>query len=334
MANFLVLKILDSTSINLPSTQVYGSVEMRSATSDNPAEIEILKQSALLAQVDFNRYAFSARIATIVECNTASEAISESDDRFSLILDLKFSEFAISSMQTSAIGYVKNVDTGDIEPFVDPENQTSMMFVVAQGNTQTYDIVNYLLEQNNDLSNRFIKYLHWMRNSRHENNKQLKILFHCFALEALVNETESDKITSMARWFLGFPNGIRKPTISKAMISNLSNHPSYNYWEKEITSSLEKIRIMRNDSVHHGFRNSDFTKYDLNLFNHIMIFSTSRSLSYVRNALLKGCTTVAELRKHVADTFEENVDIGDVHNTIIHSLDAIKNKNTQGKAGH
>ncbi len=184
MGSFLVVKILDTQSVSLPSTLIYGSVELRSYKADIEDEIEALKESASNYRVDFDKYSHCARIATIVNCNNTIEAIDISGNLFSEILDLKSIEFSISNFKTSDIGFVKNLESGSIDPINRREYAPSMSFVMYRGDIQCVDVVNYILSLNNELSNRYLRSLHWSRNSKHESNKQLKILFYWFAVEA------------------------------------------------------------------------------------------------------------------------------------------------------
>lgn len=327
MGSFLVLKILDSQSVSLPSTLIYGSVELRSYRADSECEIAILKESASINRADFNKYSYCARIATIVEADNISEAIDISDNSFSAILDLKSVEFAISSFKTSSIGFVKDLESGEIHPISKQVYEPSMSFIVHQGDVQRLDMTNYILSLDNDLSARYQRSLHWARNSKHETNSQLKVLFHWFAVEALLKESETDNVGGMVRWFLGFPNGKQRQDVSPQVLTKLSNHPKYGFWSSNLTTTVDDIRIFRNDSVHAGFRSVDFTKYDLELYSQIMIFSTSRCQAAVQSALMNGISSVSEFKEYIGLIFESNQNlINDVHNNIIFSFEQLKIK--------
>lgn len=325
MCSFLVVKILDTQSISLPSTLIYGSVELRSYKADSDHEIDILKESASNNQVDFNKLSFCARVATIITCDSILEAIDLSDNIFSEVLDLKSVEFAVSNFKTSSVGFVKNLESGSIQPINRIKLVPSMSFVVHQGDTQIFDVVNYILSLNNDLSNRYLRSLHWSRNSKHESNSQLKILFNWFAIEALLKESEYDNINGVVRWFLGFPNGKQRNDISTSLLENLSDHPRYEYWNKALITTVDRIRVFRNNSVHSGFRSVDFTKYDLELYSLVIAFSASRCQTAVQDALINGISSVSEFKEYIGPIFESNMNlINDVHGNILFSLEQIK----------
>lgn len=324
MSKYLVLRILDSQSVSLPSTLVYGSVELRPYDSDSECEIEVLKESASRNRVNFEQYLCSARIATIVESGDIDEAISLSDDLFANILDLKSVEFAISSIKTSDIGFIKNIDTGSVQPIVRGGFNPTISFLVKQGDTHCFDVVHHILSLDSELSKRYSRSLHWVRNGKHETNNQIKIIFYWFAIEALLKESEKDSISGVIRWFLGFPNGKRRNDISPFFLERISNNTSYDYWSKELVTVIDKIRDFRNYSVHSGFRSFDFTKKELELYSQLMVFGASRCQAAVQYALLNGIETVLEFKEHISLVFEENVTINDVHNNIIYSLDRIR----------
>lgn len=326
MAELFVLKILDSRSISLPSTHVYGDVELRSHTSDSESELEALRKSAKENRADFENYSFCARIATIVDASSIREAIDISENKFSEVLDLKSVEFAISNIKTSKIGFIKDLISGEIHPITSNEYEPSISFMVQNSDTQQFDFVHYVLSLKNELSERYQRSLHWSRNSKHEKNTQLKTLFYWFAIEALVKESESDNISGTIRWFLGFPNGKHRACVSRPLLADLTNHPRYTYWDKKITETLEKIRIFRNDSIHSGFRSIDFTKKELELYSTIMIYGASRCQTAVKTALLNRIKTVSEFKEYIPTIFEENKNlVNDVHGNILFTLDRAHN---------
>lgn len=324
MNEYLVVKILDRQSIALPSTSVYGLVELRSYRSDSEQESEVLKRSASLSKLDFDKYMYCARISTIVQADNINDASDTADNLFSDILDLKSVEFAISNINTSDIGFVKDLNSGEIYPTTTQELHSSMMFMMHQGDIQQFDAVNHIISLKNELSIRYQRSLHWVRKSKHENNKQLKALFYWFSIEALIKESETDNVGPVIRWFLGFPNGVNRKNISAQRLNELASHSKYGHWDKELIKIIDKIRIFRNHSVHSGFRYVDFSKKELELYNQVMIFSASRCQAAVQHALLNGISTVSDFKECIWVVFEEINSVTDVHGNILHSLERIE----------
>lgn len=321
MTKYLVLKILDNQGVYLPYTLIYGSVEIRSCNADSEYEVDILKESALRNGIDFNMYLYCARIISIVESEDVNEAIDIADDLFSEILDLKSRDFFSSILETSNIGYVKKLESGGIQPIIRNEFKMPLSFVVNKDSIQRIDISQYIYSLNSELSRRYLRSLHWSRNSQNESNSQIKILFCWFAIEALFKETEHDHIGGMVRWFLGFPNGSQRNDVLCSIIKELRKHPKYDYWNKELITIVDDIRIFRNNSVHSGFRSFDFTKKKLKYYKEIMAYSAPRCQNAVRYALINGISTVSEFKEYVAIIFEENIRINDVHYNILFSFE-------------
>ncbi|MDZ4298792.1 MAG: hypothetical protein U0998_05990 [Moraxellaceae bacterium] len=325
MHKYLVLKILDSRSVSLPSTQVYGVVEFRSHKSDSESEASALKKSAVDNRSNFDQYSLCARIATIIDAGSMAEATELSENIFSEVLDLKSVEFAISNFKISDIGFVKDLESGEIKPINKFQNEPSMSFMVQQGDTQRIDFVNYILSLKNELGERYQRSLHWVRNSKHEKNIQIKTLFYWFAIEALLKESEIDNIEGIVRWFLGFPNGRHRNVVSSSLLTSLANHSRYSYWNRKIIDVLDKVRVFRNDSVHSGFRSVDFSKKELELYSQVMVYATSRCHAAVQIALISRISTVSEFKEYMPAIFENNNNIiNDVHGNILFTLDRIE----------
>lgn len=325
MNTFLVVKVLESQSVCLPATSVYSGVELRSSSSDYPEEVESLEESANKLHLDYSKYSHCARISTLVEENNISNAVATAEDRFAEILDLKSIEVPLSNFVLSQIGFVKDLVSGKFHEIKSDVHQPVMTFVMHQSDTQKIDETHIILSKNTELSQRYLRSLHWLRNSKHEPNKQLSILFNWFAVEALLKESESDIVSPYIRWFLGFPNGKSSTLVSPKIMVKLENHPNYFHWKKEIIRVVDNIRIFRNDSAHHGFRTVDFTKEELDLYAHVMLLGITRCQGAVKSAILDGVSNVAEFKELIPVIFEQRKYlINDVHGNILSRLSRIK----------
>ena len=323
MTSFLVVRILNDQSIYIPSTMNYGNVELRSYSTDTKFETDALEASASEGGLDFNKHKICARIATIVECETPTGAVDIADGRFLKVLDVKSTEFALSTIKTSRIGLIKNLISGEIIPIGRSGFEPTLSFVMGRGTVQCFDNTNLLLLLENELSDRYRRSLHWARNSKNETNIQLKILFSWFALEALLKADESDNcVESYVRLFLGFPNGQQLGLVSTALKPKLENHSRYIHWQKRLIEIVKEIRDFRNDSVQSGFRSMDFTKEKLELFSTVMTYAVTRCQAGVVRGLFSDVESLSDFKEYAVTLFEDNVNlINDVHNNIIYSLD-------------
>lgn len=232
MFNFLVVKVLESNSFTLPNTLIYGDVELRPASVDSDKELKALKESADSNRLKFDKYTYAARICTIVSCENVSKALNIASDKFSTILDLNASKFHISNVEVSDIGFIKNLDSGELHSLKNMSFNPSTSFVMSHGDIQRIDDINYILSLDCELSQRYLRALHWARHGRHENNSQLKILFYWFTLEALLKEDEFDNISSNVCFLMGFPNNKKRLEISHKFLDRISDHPRYDFGKR------------------------------------------------------------------------------------------------------
>ncbi|MBP6863411.1 MAG: hypothetical protein KBC57_13775 [Neisseriaceae bacterium] len=94
MPNYIIVRILEHNSFISSRTEVYGSVEIRPASSDLHDESLYLKESAEKNSLDYNKYAYIPRISTIIYDMNKEEALEKADNAFSTILDLKKYKYA------------------------------------------------------------------------------------------------------------------------------------------------------------------------------------------------------------------------------------------------
>lgn len=322
MSAFLVIRVLQSQGVYMPHTLVYSNVELRGPSADTSEESSFFEAVAKKRYLDYNHYKLCTRITTIVSASNIVDALSVAENRFSEVMDVISINFPISNFNLSPLGLVKDLDSGSIHHLNDESFKPSTTFMLQQGIVQKYDNDHYLLSRDNELSKRYLRSLHWFRNAKHENNKQLKILFYWFALEALLKVNESDNISGIIRWFLGFPNGKNSQDVSIDLIKDLESHERYHYWKKKLPNVLDQIREFRNNSVHHGFRSIEFTLSELDLFCQVMVLSVSRCQSAVRNAINNNLASISEFKEYIPELFELNTHVkNDTHGTIIYSLE-------------
>ncbi|MCR8935665.1 hypothetical protein [Pseudomonas sp. S11A4] len=177
----------------LPSTLNYGRVELRSYSADTQLEsIAFEKSASDNPGWTLTNHKVCAS-ATIIECETHSEAIHSADTAFLEVLDFTSTEFSISAIKTSQIGLIKDLASGEITITRSGFHQ-SMSFVMRQRNytkisTPPFICSHLKMSYATDTGARSIG-----RNSKNETNPQLKIIFLWFALEALL---KADKLTTV-----------------------------------------------------------------------------------------------------------------------------------------
>lgn len=327
---FLITRTLDSQSYSYINTEVFADVEIRSANHDLDVERELFKKaedSSFAGGLKTSDYDFSNRISTIVESEDEVEAIRLANDKFVTILDLKADELSLANINLSRVGLVRNLSTGTIKAFLIRGVFKSGLFIRNHSDIQRWSAINFMLdkdgnpEKKEELLERFIKSVHWSHHASDEENKQLKIIFNYFCLEALFKENENDNITGMVRCFLGFPGGKLYKDVDKDIIDALQKDDGYSALSKDIPKHLDDIRKFRNDSVHAGFRSIDISNEKLNLYNNLLNLAKSRCLNAVKASIInENIKSLAEFKNKAGIVFNKTVRIDDVLGTVVFSL--------------
>lgn len=327
---FLITRPLDSQSYNYINTEIFGDVEIRSANHDLDVERHLLKKaegSPFAGSLNTSDYDFSNRMSTIVEAEDEIEAIQLANDKFVTVLDLKANELSLANINLSKIGFVRNLSTGAIKAFLIRGLFKSAVFVRNLSDIQRWSTINLMLdkdgntEKKEELSERFIKAIHWSHHASDEENKQLKVIFNYFCLEALFKENENDNITSMVRCFLGFPGGKCYRDVDKTIIDKLQENNDYLALAKDIPKYLDDIRKFRNDSVHAGFRSIDISNKKLKLYDTLLNLAKSRCLSAVKASIVNNnIKSLSEFKNEAGIIFNKTVLIDDILGTVVFSL--------------
>ncbi|HCZ8663114.1 hypothetical protein ACLH09_23275 [Citrobacter braakii] len=322
MNDFLVVRVLEDKGAYFPYTKLYGEVEIRSPQSDSPKEIALLESSAERYKINFSNLKLCSRIATIIKGYDREKAIEIADGKFSVVLDLLSAEVPLSSFAFSKLGYAKDLRTGEISPISKNEFGPNTSFFRHHGRLQQIDLNHNIITQCTEMNERYLRALHWRRNSKNEKNTQVSILFDYFAAEALFKEGEGDNIGGYIRWFMGFPNGKESLRVNDDIILKLNSADRYAFWNKNLKSVFEWLRKFRNNSVHHGFRNLEFSVAELEFYKQVMVVGVSRATSAARFAIANNISTLKEFKDYLPEIFEGQVSVVDVHGTVISILDS------------
>lgn len=329
MKNYLIVKILDTQGAFFPHSLYYNGVELRSDRTDTAREIEVLEKSAKEAKVDFSQYKICARIATVIKSQDREQAINKANTEFEVLLDLMSDEIAMSRFRLSPVGFSKELDTGLLEPLVNYTFKYNTSFFMHHGRLQKRELSHYILESPTDLSERYLRSLHWRRNSKNETNPQLSILFDYFAAEALLKERESENIGGIIRWFMGFPNGREGTSVNKDTLRRLNHDSRYEFWNKQLIVIFDELREFRNNSVHNGFRIQEFQGKNIALYKKVIFYGITRAQQAVKLAMANRITSASEFKEYLVELFEQQVRIEDIHGNIIHALDRTFNNQSE-----
>ncbi len=321
MTSFYVAKLLENQGIYRPDTIIIGEVELRPPSSDLDEEQLAITISIEKNNADVNQKV-NCRVGTVVTADTIKDAELLADERFVKALDIISAELPISNISLTNCGYIKNLSTGEYTSLEYKKVVPSTAFMLRKGAHQIYEFSQWLAVQDSELAIRYRRSLHWSRNAKWEKNLQIRILFSWFAVEALFKESETDNVEPLIRWFLGYPNGDLARHVDSSTIAKLRSNPLYDKWKQKILKSLDEMRIFRNNSVHSGFRNVDYSVTEVKFYNQLISYGCSRCQGAVVTALGDGVKTVKEFKENIYYFFETNRNlINDIHGTILYSLE-------------
>lgn len=327
---FLITRTLDYQSYSYINTEIFGDVEIRNISHDLDIEKKLLKKTesnAFAGKLDVSDYDFSNRMSTIVEAKDEIEAIRLANEKFVTVLDLKADELSLANINLSRVGFVRNLSTGSIKAFLIIGVVKSGVFIRNLSDIQRWGAINFMLDKNGnpekkeELLDRYIKSIHWSHHASDEENKQLKLIFNYFCLEALFKEDENDNITGMVRCFLGFPGGKYFKDVDKSIINTLQENDDYSSLVKSIPMYLDDIRKIRNDSVHAGFRSIDISNEKLKLYDNLLNLAKIRCLNAVKQSIIHdGIKSLSEFKNKAGFIFNNRVRIDDILGNVVFSL--------------
>ncbi|WP_323658377.1 hypothetical protein [Pectobacterium versatile] len=327
---YLITRTLDSLSYNYINTEIFGDVEIRSAIHDFDVEKTVLKKaegSSFSRGLNVSDYDFSNRMSVIVEAKDEIEAIRLANDKFVTVLDLKANELDLANINLSKVGVVRDLSTGSIKSFLILGIFKSSVFIRNVSDIQRWNTINFMLEKDgslkisDELSSRYIKSIHWSHHASDEENKQLKVIFNYFCLEALFKENENDNITGMVRCFLGFPGGKYFKDVDRNIIDELNKSDEYLSLAKDVPKHLDDIRKFRNDSVHAGFRSIDISNEKLKLYDDLLNLAKFRCLNAVQLSIInEGVKDLPEFKNKAGFIFNKTARVDDILGTVVFSL--------------
>jgi hypothetical protein len=319
----LVVRLLDHRGIYLPRTRCVGSVEIRNRQADTPVERDAISVSCGAFGDEFND--LSMRIATLVDAPSNPDADNLSEERFEEVLDALASEtHGISQLQLLGAGCFVDLQSGAITPRVPrPGHVPTTTFHIIRERFRPIDWPQYLLSsQQNELSRRLIRSYHWSRKAHLEGNRQLRVLFRWFAMEAIWMVGRDDDIVPRVMWSLGFPNGAGAAVLSRAFVKRLAEHDTIRAWKAQLDDRLKAVRSFRNDSVHSGFRPQDVARAKLAEFDEVALLACSRVQNCAKAGVLAGLSTAADLLEYLPLLVEADLNyVNDVHRTILYGLE-------------
>lgn len=318
--SIVVIRLLDNRGIFSAETRCFGSVEIRPDGSDTPAERDALERSSQEFQYVLQNQCM--RIVTIVAVANQREADMQAQELFEECLDVLASSSGLSKMALLPIGAYRFTSNASVSHRAPPQGVVpSTSSKIGYENFPQCEWAQYIIRSTTDLGKVLLRSYHWSRKAAWEANRQLRILFRWFAMEAIWMVKTDDNIEPRVRWALGFPNGAGAQFLSSKFQARLQAYPNYRSLSQLVHDRLEGVRGFRNNTVHSGFRQQDISREDLSKFDLITALSCGRVQKLVQAGIRYGLETPQDLLEYLPLLIESDPGyVNDVHGTVFYSL--------------
>lgn len=249
-----------------------GRAALRNSTIDTPQERAALKKSCQENNdpVDLEK---SMRLSIIVTADSIEDAFSFARQSFSETLDIwsAFGSFIGQSVRLTNCAFSIDMSTNEIHPYI--IFRIPMNCVVCHaGLFQPVTFPQMISVYDDDFTKRIRRFCHWLRKAYTEEDRQLKILFWWFSLEAILKECESDNIAPNIAMLIGFCATKKAPNDWALLREN----KNYGEFHRFFVETIDKIRKFRNDSVHSGFVPWDISDDDIKLYLFVLNSASAR----------------------------------------------------------
>lgn len=316
-----VVRLLDRQGMYYPRTYALGSVEIRNPRADTPTERTALSESthAFHEPAPEDRM----RIVSVVDAHSEGEADRVATDRFREALDILSAEGPFTARPAlGSAGAFRRLRSGETSPRL-PSTRRGMSFKAFHESYPQWDASQFLLARDkNDLTKRLSRSFHWARRAHLEPDGQLRVLFRWFAMETIWTLGKDDDISPRVMWALGYPNGPAAGVLSADFTRRLGAHPTYAAWKPQIEKYVTGIRLLRNNTVHAGFRPQEVDPVELRELEHIASTACARVQSIARDGLHAGLKTAEELFEYLPILVEQDsLYIDDIHGTVVFLLE-------------
>jgi hypothetical protein len=265
------------------------------------------------------------RITTFVEAMNHFEVDSIAEERFEEALDVLATQNAFARYGLLPSGCFYWPDAGRVLPreLGAPARPGGMSFHVPRDEFPRMDWPQFLLARApNDLSQRLLRSYHWSNKAELDANRQLRVLFRWFAMEAIWMVSKDHDIVPSIMWSLGFPMGPGAGLLSPALSTVLKSHPTYGAWRSQILHLLYRAKTLRNDSVHSGFRRQDVPKTVLNDLTRITALACPRVQRQASAGMSAQLASAVELFEYLPLLVDGDPSyVATAHNTVIFSLE-------------
>jgi hypothetical protein len=286
-----------------------GGVELRSAQSDMEQEGNAIRESLMAhAETVVEPEVSAVRATTIVDADNVGEAFTLAAPRIDEALDVLVSTNptpAFSDYRLMEAACVRDLNTGQVTPRlpkIDLEQFSlwGAVHLMDQYTWQARDFAQHVLStERGELGERYARAAHWSRKADLESNPHLAMLFEWFAAESIWNVAKNDDVIPPIRWSLGFPNGKGIKLLGSTTQQAINAEPMHSAWSGRIEDRLHRIRSLRNQTVHNGFRQVDVPVDELRWLRALAHLTARYALHCVQLGIYASFDSTADLIEYL-----------------------------------
>jgi hypothetical protein len=295
-------------------------------------EREAIRQSLMAyAETAVEPGVSAGRASTIVDADNVGEAFTLAAPRIDEALDVLASANpmpAFSAYRLMEAGCTRDLTTGQIMPRlpnIAPEqfNPWGAVLLMDHYTWPARDLAQHVLStERGELGACYARAAHWSRKADLESNPHLAMLFEWFAAESIWNVPKNGDVIPPIRWSLGFPNGKGIKLLGSATQQAINSDAMHSVWSGRIEDRLHRIRSLRNQTVHNGFRQVDVPADELRWLRALSHVAARYALHCVDLGIYAALYSTADLIEYLPLLLEP-----DLHATSKHVVERLQAAN-------
>jgi hypothetical protein len=246
--------------------------------------------------------AVAIRASTIVEADDWESAFQLAEPRIDEALDVLTAinpTRDLSAYRLMEAGCTRDLSTGAVTARTPRHEWKPWMSYMITGSPREWpprDLAQYALgADRSELGARYVRAAHWSRKADLELNPHMAMLFEWFTAESSWSVVRDDDVIPAIRWTLGFANGQGGQLLSAETQLELATDDQYRPWGRRIEQLLQKIRTIRNQTVHNGFRLIDVPPEDLDQLRTLARLAARGALTCMAHGILADLDSASEL---------------------------------------
>lgn len=293
-----IVKLIDSNQL-IFENKPFGSVDLRTLKSETVEEMSAADES--LKSYNYPTESKNIlRLVTIFEGKSLKTAKLESELLFEETVELLKRQPVTKISACEGAGYYVNMETGETIPFLKKvDRQDSFLgnaYQISLGPYSPMFSEQFILSKRNIESiEAFIRSIHWCNNSESQSRMYLKFLYKWIAIETISKTDDNENIIPKLCLVLGFPLSKHSDLIPQFVLGKSYTIEEYRNFRKIVRDEFDSCRILRNEIVHSGFKETNILDKNLELKLYLVNCAYSAMIHTVEKIILSGKNTLKEV---------------------------------------